>query len=211
MGTVSPLEKVPAYTNLLDEIKEDIRDLENVILCGHSFGGIQAIDITNEDFENIKGLIVIGSPVSKNAFTILGKNFETGITDEQNQISEKLANEPTDDIYKEWFYKYRNFYFNPEKSDDLISIITDDSLCVKSYSEAIVESSQKENKLTQLKNVAIPKLFIAGDLDKIMPPESAQYESKLGNLKLEIVKGAGHFVHYECPEETMKIINNFLT
>lgn len=210
MGTISPLEKEPTYENLIAEIREVISCLENVILCGHSFGGIQAIDIASDGLENIKGLIVIASPVSKNAFRILGENFATEITEEQDQISDLLESEPTDDVYKEWFYKHRDFYFNPERSNDLISVIMEDSVCVKSYSKAIVESSQKENKLRQIKNIRIPKLFISGDLDKVVPPESAKYESSLGEFKLEVVEGAAHFVHHECPEKVIKIINNFL-
>jgi pimeloyl-ACP methyl ester carboxylesterase len=211
MGTNSELKETPTYKNLLIEVKESIKHLDNVILCGHSFGGIQAVDIASDNLENIKGLIIIGSPMSTNAFSILGQNFEKGITENQNLISDKLENEPTDEIYKEWFYEYRNFYFNPKKADEFISIIMNDSVCVKSYSEAIVESSQKQEKLEKLNNINIPKLFITGSLDQVMPPDSAQHESKLGGLKLKIIKGAGHFVHYECPEEIIKVINNFLT
>jgi len=211
MGTTSALGEIPNYSNLLNEIKNSIKDLDNVILCGHSFGGIQAIDIASESRSNIKGLIVIGTPVSEDAFSILGKNFDEGITKEQNLITDKLENEPTDEIYKQWFYSYRDFYFNPEKSDQLISVIMDDSVCVKSYSEAIEESSAKQDKILKLKKIKIPKLFIAGDLDKVMPPKSAQHESELGGFKLEVIEGAGHFIHYECPEKTIQVINNFLS
>ena len=210
MGTTTELKETPNYTNLLNELKETISNIDNVILCGHSFGGIQAIHLASENLGNIKGLIVLGSPVSENAFSILGKNFEAGITDKHNAISDKLADEPTDDIYKEWFHVYRDFYFNPEKSDEFISIVTEDSLCVKSYSEAIVESSQKSEKLDTLKEINIPKLFITGSLDKVTPPESAKYEANKGGFKLKVVEGAAHFIQYECPEVTIKIIDNFL-
>ena len=211
MGTTTELKQVPNYSNLLGELKNVIKNLDNVVLCGHSFGGIQAIDILSENLNNIMKLIVLGSPVSENAFTILKENFKTGITEKHNIISDKLTNQPTDEIFKEWFYIYRDFYFNPKKSDELISIITEDAVCVKNYSEAIAESFQKSEKLNEVKNIDIPKLFIAGALDRITPPKSAEYDANKGGFELKIVENAGHFVHYECPKSTIKIINEFLT
>jgi pimeloyl-ACP methyl ester carboxylesterase len=211
MGTTSELKVTPTYSNLLNELKESIKHLDNIVLCGHSFGGIQAIDLASQNPENIKGLIAISSPVSKNAFSIIEKNFESEASIEKNEISNRLANNPTNEIYKEWFYIFRDFYFNPKKSNEHISIVTEDSVCVRNYSEAITESSQKSETLLNLKKVSIPKLFITGSLDMIMPPLSAKYEATVGGFNLEIIKNAGHFVHYECPKEVIKIISKFLT
>ena len=71
-------------------------------------------------------------------------------------------------------------------------------------------SPKKEEKLTGLAAVNIPKLFISGAFDKAVPPESAKHEARVGGFDLEIVKSAGHFVHYECPDETMEILGRFL-
>ena len=211
MGTTTELKQIPNYGNLLEELKNAIKNLDNVVLCGHSFGGIQAIDILSENLNNIMKLIVIGSPVSESAVAALRENFKIGIAKRHNIISDKLANRPTDEIYKEWFYIYRDFYFNPKRSDELISIITEDTVCVKNYSEAIAESFQKSAKLNEVKNINIPKLFIAGNLDRVMPVESAKHDANKGGFKLKIVEDAGHFVHYECPKSTIRIINEFLT
>jgi pimeloyl-ACP methyl ester carboxylesterase len=209
MGTTTPLVKKPTYSNLITEIKSEIEKLENVILCGHSFGGIQAIDIASLDLDNIKGLIAIGSPVSKNAFSILNTNFDKEV--HHKEISNKFESEPTDQAYKDWFFAYRNFYFNPSQSDELISIITNDSVCVESYSEAIVESATKSDLLNKINEINIPKLFISGSIDKVMPPISAKHEADTGGFELKIIEDAGHFVHFERPKETISIIDEFLS
>jgi pimeloyl-ACP methyl ester carboxylesterase len=211
MGTTTELNDNHGYEILLDEVKDAIKDLANVVLCAHSFGGIQAIDITANNYQNIKGLIVIGSPVSSSAFASLGERFEKGITDKHIEISKKLENQPTDEIYKEWFYIYRNFYFHPDHADQCIATITDDSVCVKSYSEAIAESATKEDRLHKLRSVDIPKLFITGEDDLVMPPESAKDEAALGGFNLKIINNAGHFSHYEQPQQIIETIDNFLS
>lgn len=84
-------------------------------------------------------------------------------------------------------------------------------MCVKSYSEAIAESATKEDRLLKLKSVDIPKLFITGDADLVMPPESAKEEAELGGFDFKIVNKAGHFAHYERPQQTIELINSFLS
>lgn len=210
MGTTSPLRTTPTYEALLSELKKSITDIENVILCGHSFGGIQAIDLASQDLPNIKGLIAIGSPVSSNAFEIIGKNFDVEINEDQKRLADLLANDPTDEIYKEWMIAYKDFYFNPKTSNIGVEAIRQDSLCVRSYKEAINESTTKEEKLKSLRNKNILKLYISGAEEKILPPDSAKHEAALGGFDLEIVNNGGHFVHYECPQETMSIIKNYL-
>lgn len=210
MGTTAPLKTKPTYEALLSELKESISEIENIILCGHSFGGIQAIDLASQELPNIKGVIAIGSPVSSHAFEIIGKNFDVELNEDQKRLADLLANDPTDEIYKEWMITYKDFYFNPKTSDIGVEAIRQDSLCVRSYKEAINESTSKEEKLKNLRNKNILKLYISGAEEKILPPDSAKHEATLGGFDLEIVNNGGHFVHYECPQKTMNIIRNYL-
>lgn len=211
MGTNSELEVEPTYLNLLNEIEQYIQDFSNVILCGHSFGGIQAIEIANRGKADILGVVAIGSPVSQNAFDILNKNFDFDLSQNQIDLSKKLQTDPTDEIYKKWYFAFRDFYFNPETADENISVIIDDEVCVKSYSYAIKESSNKENHLKALKTNKILKLYITGELDKVLPPTSANHEAELGGFDLKVIENAGHFSHYEKPEKAIHIILDFLS
>lgn len=211
MGTTSELSIEPTYTNLLNEIEDYIQNIPNTVLCGHSFGGIQAINIASKAKPNILGVIAIGSPVTENAFKILNENFDVELTQDQLDLSRKLQEAPTDEIYKDWFFAYRDFYFNPAISSNAISVITDDAVCVKSYSSAIQESGTKEDCLKSLRSKNILKLFITGELDKVLPPVSAKHEAEVGGFDLEVIEDVGHFAHYESPKETMKIIMDFLS
>jgi pimeloyl-ACP methyl ester carboxylesterase len=59
--------------------------------------------------------------------------------------------------------------------------------------------------------IAVPTLLIYGDKDTATPPAYGQTFHKLiPSSKLEIVPGAGHFVHLEQPRAILKQIEDFL-
>lgn len=211
MGTTTPLKTDPTYEVLLNEIKDAVTNIENVILCGHSAGGIQSIDLASQGLKNIKGVIAIGSPVTEHAFEVLNKGFDVEFSDEQKDLNYKLDHAPTDQIYKDWFSAFRDFYFNPKTAHKDIEVIMQDAVCVKNYSMSISESATKESSLKKLKDMNLLRLYIAGDLDRVLPPDSAKHEANLGGFDLTLIKNAGHFVQHERPKETMDVIRNFLT
>jgi pimeloyl-ACP methyl ester carboxylesterase len=61
------------------------------------------------------------------------------------------------------------------------------------------------------RNVAAPTLLIYADEDEAVPVSSGQrYKELIANSQLEIVKGAGHFVHLDQPEKVTGLIEEFL-
>lgn len=210
MGTVEPLNVVPSYDNLLNEIIDYIDPLENVILCGHSFGGIQAIDLASQDRKNIKGLISIASPVSADSFKILNENFSKFQTELGDMVTRELASNPSNEVYKKWYLHFKDFYFYPKHSQTMIEAITNDSVCVKNYIQAISTASEKEDSIQRLQNISIPKLLIYGEFDNVLPEQSAKSEAALGDFLLRKVNTSGHFPHYENSDQTIHIIKSFL-
>ncbi|HEX2437112.1 MAG TPA: alpha/beta hydrolase [Methylomirabilota bacterium] len=63
-----------------------------------------------------------------------------------------------------------------------------------------------------LGGVATPALVVWGREDRIVPLECGErYAKALGQAKLEIVDGAGHFVEMEKPEALASLVTRFLT
>jgi pimeloyl-ACP methyl ester carboxylesterase len=59
--------------------------------------------------------------------------------------------------------------------------------------------------------VAVPTLLIWGDEDQTTPlDEGIRLQALMPNAKLDIIEGAGHFVHEEKPEEVAKLIKDFV-
>ena len=63
-----------------------------------------------------------------------------------------------------------------------------------------------------LGGVATPALVVWGRDDRIVPLECGErYAKSLGQAKLEIVEGAGHFVDMEKPEVLASLVTRFVT
>jgi len=69
-----------------------------------------------------------------------------------------------------------------------------------------------------MKNVSVPVLFVAAELDEVTPVSEVvklkEEMSQSSNSKIEpelhVVKNCGHLVHYEAAEQTAKQIKNFI-
>jgi pimeloyl-ACP methyl ester carboxylesterase len=63
-----------------------------------------------------------------------------------------------------------------------------------------------------LGGVATPTLIVWGRDDRIVPLECGErYAKALGDARLEIVEGAGHFVEMEKPEALASLVTRFVT
>jgi pimeloyl-ACP methyl ester carboxylesterase len=63
-----------------------------------------------------------------------------------------------------------------------------------------------------LGGVATPALVVWGREDRIVPLECGErYAKALGQAKLEVIDGAGHFVEMEKPEALASLVTRFLT
>ena len=61
-------------------------------------------------------------------------------------------------------------------------------------------------------SVACPSLVVWGRQDRVVPLECGErYTKALGQARLEIVEGAGHFVEMEKPEALASLVTRFVT
>jgi len=63
----------------------------------------------------------------------------------------------------------------------------------------------------RLQRITSPALVIWGEKDNMVPRAHGETYAKLiPNAKLTLISGAGHSVHVEKPEETAKLVSDFL-
>jgi abhydrolase domain-containing protein 14 len=79
------------------------------------------------------------------------------------------------------------------------------------FSVTAIAPAWIENRKEDLRNVAVPVLFVWGAEDKTVPVALAtEYSQLCKGSTLEIVEGAGHPVYLEKPEKFFKILLSFL-
>ena len=73
------------------------------------------------------------------------------------------------------------------------------------------EAGRFHNATAQLPEVAAPALVVAGERDCVTPPSLGKELAKLiPGARMEIIKGAGHAVALEKPQEFNQILLDFL-
>ncbi|MCH2535075.1 MAG: alpha/beta hydrolase [Bdellovibrionales bacterium] len=200
-----------SYTEQRDDLLEAISSLTNITLCGHSFGGILAVDVFLNDSSNIDSFICIASPFSQAAFESVNERFSEHETNEQKTKAESFQDDPTDNTYREWFASCAPHYFAYNNAKQGEKMLFSDKVSSKAFIEAREEASQKENLLEKLQQKPCKKLFLAGEKDNLLPPEVLRKDSKHGDFEFKMIEGAGHFVHFDCPQASAEQINNFIS
>ena len=66
------------------------------------------------------------------------------------------------------------------------------------------------NKVSHLKKLNIPVLFICGEYDEATPKRVRGYSKKIKNSKFKVIQGGSHVLSFEKPKELLKAIQSFL-
>lgn len=78
------------------------------------------------------------------------------------------------------------------------------------YFEALLGSFGAFDWRPKLSHVKIPRLVIHGERDNISLAGSKEWVAGQGQARLVVIPGAGHWPHYERPEQTLNAIREFL-
>ena len=166
------------YTEKLNEsLKEKGICPEYII--GHSFGGKVAVNYYLKH-QNIKGLVILASPLLKPKRTI--KYYF-------NIYKFKIMKKLKLNVQKQGSFDYKNC--SKDMKDLFVNV-------VNTHFDKV------------LKKIKIPVLLIWGDEDNKVPLNKAKkLNKKINNSKLYIQKG-GHFAYLENIEFTKLIVQNFI-
>jgi 3-oxoadipate enol-lactonase len=99
---------------------------------------------------------------------------------------------------------------NPRKGayEELVQSI--DKIRDESYRKTL-EASVAQDRDAPIENIRVPTLIVAGEQDKVYPPELARgMAQRIPGAELATMKGAGHLANLEQPEEFNRILLDFL-
>jgi len=167
--------------------------IKTPIIVGHSFGGSIAIEYAVSHSDNVKKLVLIGSAgirrksAKKLIFLILSKTVGLlfripGFGKARSALRKK-------------FYKAIN-------SEDYIQAGEMEGI----YRKIIGEDISKD-----FSRINVPTLLIWGSNDQETPVAYAmEMNEAIKGSKLEVIKGVGHYVFLDKPEEFEKIFFSFI-
>jgi pimeloyl-ACP methyl ester carboxylesterase len=200
-STEQTIERAAA---LLDALGKD-----QVIIMGHSAGGRLAVDMALSYPDRVQAVILI-APALKNSGPGPLTRFFLRIRWLEGMylriIRNQLTSDPMDLFSRAWY--------DPESiPPELIDHYTL-PLYIENWDKALLDysiTSQQKDITQRLKEITIPILIIHGAQDEIVPVTDSTEAVKLCSQgQLHILEDCGHVPHEECPEESARLVTQFL-
>ena len=215
--------KLKHYLKDLEGIVDRFSPHRKIILFGHSWGGMHAIQYVNEHPDKVAG-VILSEPGSFNA------EIENKLT--LTIASTDLFDEATNDLY--WNhqnispdnhtmldYSYMNGFYNGMGPSYYHFSETDLLPVFRFGAVASVNDLGKDGMTedgvytfdftTNLHKFTTKVLFINGDLNEVLTPEyQEQNRAYLPNSEMKIIKNVGHDLIWIKPGEHVKLIKEYL-
>lgn len=181
-----------------------LEKINNPIILGHSMGGKTAMEFCMRYSELVKKLIVVDiAPVSYEVhhYAIIDslKSVPLQKIDSRKKAEEYLVSKISEPGIRQFLLK--NLYW--KEKDQLawrfnLNVLSEEIVPISNYD--IQEGTFEK-----------PTLFIKGaNSDYILPEYGSRMSAKFPNYELEIIDGAGHWVHAEKMKQFSEIVLTFL-
>lgn len=193
------------YANDVLEILEALK-LDKIIFVGHSVSAMIGILASIKQPEFFESLILVGG---SSRYLNDEPHYYGGL--DECDIKELL--EMMEMNFTGWAtISAAAVMNNPDRpilTENLIKTFTkEDPVIMKNFADAIFLSDYRQD----LVKVTVPSLIIQCSEDSIVPLEAAQYmHDNLQNSQLIVMKATGHYPHLSNPQETVMLINDYLS
>lgn len=184
-------KSIKEYSDFLYSFRNEL-NIREYVLVGHSMGGrITQVSLVDHPQSAIGAVLVGTGPrirVTRHAIELARNSFEdfadmAAENSFSNTAPLELKNEFKDLLLKS----------NPD------TVANDLAACNEFDTTDI------------LLKIKVPAYIITGDEEKLAPiKNSVRLKNLIDNSRMEIIKGAGHFVMLEKPDEFNKMLTNFL-
>ena len=201
-----PETRVIAY--LTDALKSFLKyhNISQVILTGYSMGGRLVLEMIRHHSALISGVIL--------------ESASLGITDDQEKqlrlkadfaLADRLEKEEFNLFLHDWYQQ--PLFASLRGHADLTELIEEkagnDPLqlakVLRGFSVARQESSWQ-----MLNRTDIPCMYMAGETDARYRVFAKRLEAESGKVRVTIIPGAGHNIHWEQPEKYVGAMLDFL-
>ena len=198
-----PLQWANSMEEMMSLTDHRVNDMQDKVhLVGFSMGGYIASSYALENTEKVASLTLVGCS-------------SRGLTDEEIAQRKRIVSAIKSKRYSGMGKQRMAEFFHPEsmKNEDLVDLI-------QSMNEDLgpivlqrhIESTTPRPDLTKaLSKLNIPIHLIAGETDKIAPPQDiANIHQQLKNSSFEVIPDTGHMMLIEAPRLAAQTIEKHL-
>lgn len=177
------------YANFFNSFIQT-RNLSNLILIGHSFGGRIALELAAQS-PNITNLILVDT-------TLLAKYY----INSKYHLPKLILNTSLE-IFLERNPTYAKIAF------DVIFNLRRHGLAYHQLKKSIYTALKSQS--TDVYKITIPTLILWGEKDKVVPLQIAyEIQKEIAGSKVKIIKGANHAWCFTKPDVLLQEIQHFL-
>ncbi|MEM9348666.1 MAG: alpha/beta hydrolase [Pseudomonadota bacterium] len=198
----------------LEQWAQDVADLlaalgiEKPMVFGQSFGGMVAMRFAARFPDKVSKLILSSTAARFRLDATLAKFQELG-GDKPADVARRFFNDPSVDGYKEYEKVCLPLYTGAASGRSFASrSIQRPEVTVHFFRNEMMEMDLRPD----LAGVSCPTLILAGARDPVTPVKcSEEIEEAMGpNAQLYVFEGCGHGVHRDKPEESERLMRDFL-
>lgn len=180
----------------------DVEDITHCVLVGHSMGGYAALEFASRWPERLAGLGLFHSHPfedSEERKTARRRGIETLQAGKRDLYVAQLF----PNLFATNFLEK-----NPATLNELISNGKKQS--PEGIAAALQAMLNRRDHQHTLNETKCPVLFLLGAHDTLVPPEQGLEAALLPALAdLHLLQDSAHMAMYECPKETVEILNSF--
>jgi pimeloyl-ACP methyl ester carboxylesterase len=190
-----------------DYLLNTVKEFDNVILVGHSFGGTLILSDPRIE-KQLKGLILLDSTPELTPEVEIKEREKYNLPNSDRVMGEYLK-QPSNYVLKNVVLELIDYYFIPSFKEKGINFANQAIYNHHSFDWAIANffPTYKAKYIPK-----IPTLIMSGEFDHVLPlyvfTEDKRFKSD--NFKIVEIKDAGHFPWVEKPEKVKKVVEDFI-
>lgn len=187
MRTIADLTR--QVIELIDEL-----ELDSLVLCGNSLGGLIAIDSCLQRPDLAKGLVLAGSAGLFERSPIRGLRSQPSREFVRSTVFGILHDESmvTEELVDDWHRSLRD--------RDYVRFLL-----------RVSRATRDRCVQDELHQLQVPTMIVWGRNDEITPPSTAnEFKRLIATSQLEFIDDCGHAPNWERPEEFARVLDNFL-
>ncbi|WP_128547659.1 alpha/beta fold hydrolase [Larkinella soli] len=177
---------------------------EACVLIGHSMGGYIALALAESHPERVRGLILFSSTAFADDES-RREGRRKAVETLETRGAAPFIGETVPKMFGDSYSRE-----HPEEVDRLVARYS--GLPAEALASGVKAMAARPDRTEVLKKAAFPVLIVAGGEDKIIPPEKSRaLFSAAPQARTQVLEKVGHLGMIEQPEETRKVIRDFLS